>query len=97
MAAVGQLNDYIGSVGAHISADLAHHVAGQAPVALALGALTQNTLLGNGLRPGGHGLGRDGDLMGLADDGVGKILGVGNALHHGGRTPHGVAAHIDTF
>ena len=72
MAAVGQLDDHVGPVGAHIGADLAHHVAGQAAVALTLGALTQNALLGNGLRPGGHGLGGNGDFVGLTDEDVYK-------------------------
>ncbi|CAN4017025.1 TRAP transporter small permease, partial [Dysosmobacter welbionis] len=97
LAAVRQLDDHIGPVGAHVGADLAHHVAGQAPVALALGALAEDALLGDGLLPGGYGLGGDGKLVGLADDGIGEILGVGNALHHGGGPAHGVAAGVDAL
>ena len=37
------------------------------------------------------------ELVGLADDGIGEILGVGNALHHGGGPAHGVAAGVDAL
>ena len=97
MPPVRQLHHHVGPVGAHVGADLAHHVAGQAAAALALGGLAENALFGNGVRPGGHGLGGNLKLVGLPNDGVCEPLGVGDALHHRGGAPHGVAAGVDAL
>ena len=98
MSSVRQRDDHIGPVGADVGADLTDGVAVQAALALAPGlGRAEDTLPGDGLVPGDVGVIGDGDAVDAADDGIGEILRVGNALHHGGGAAHGVAAHKDVF
>ena len=98
MSSVRKRDDHVGPVGADVGADLTDGVAVQAALALApsLGR-AEDTLTGDGLVPGDVGVIGDGDAVDAADDGIGEILRVGNALHHGGGAAHGVAAHKDVF
>ena len=98
MSAVRKRDDHVGPVGADVGADLTDGVAVQAALALAPGlGRAEDTLPGDGLVTGGVGVIGDGDAVDAADDGIGEILRVGNALHHGGGAAHGVAAHKDVF
>ena len=91
MSAVRKRDDHIGPVGADVGADLTDGVAVQAALTLAPGlGRAEDTLPGDGLIPGGVGVIGDGDAVDAADDGVGEILGVGNALHHRGGATAGV-------
>ncbi len=98
MPPVRQGDDRVGPVGAHVGADLADGIAVETAVPLTPGLRrAEDALPGDGLGPGGVGVIGNVDGGNAADDGVGEIPGVGNALHHGGRAPHGVTAHKDVF
>ena len=92
---VGQCDDHVRPVGAYVGADLADRVAGQAAVALPLGGLAEDALLGDAALPGGDGLLRDSGLVGVADDLLGEGGGVGDALHHRGGAPEHVSGGVD--